>query len=302
MIQSIKKYLRETRYCIGIIEGYKLFEPVNYNNIHWIDLNGYLDGWFADPFIFDVDDKNVTILAEEWYYPINHGRLSKLTIDRKSFKLLNVKPILQLETHLSFPYFVKEDNVVFICPENQESKSVKIYRYDEVKECLTNPVTLIDKPLMDVQIWRKDGVYYLSGVEYITGEQIDTKTLQIYTSENLFGPYTQSQIIASDFCDKRGAGIVIEHDGKDIRPSQCCENNEYGTAVIFNEVSYNGLQFSEKEFARITRNKRRHNGLVLHTFNQCGNLTAIDSWDYTHMYVGRFVEFLRKKFRKYIHS
>lgn len=299
---SLKNYLRDSRYCIGFIKDYNVFDKFDYKKIHWLDLNGYKDGWFADPFIFESNEQKFTVLAEEWYYPINHGRISKLTIDRKSFELLEVKPLLQLETHLSFPLIVRENGTVYICPENYQSGAVSIYEYDVEADRLTNPVKLIDKPLLDVQILNNNGVYYLMGVEYVTGEQIDTCKLQIFTSEHLLGPYEQRQVITSDHCDKRGAGLIFRYNDKVIRPSQCCDNNEYGTAVIFNEITFEGEIFAEKENQRITRCKRKHNGMVLHSFNQLDGLTAIDGWDYTHRYIGRFVEYLRKNIRKFINS
>lgn len=296
----ILNYLRGSRYCIGFIVDYKSFEPVDYNRIHWLDLSSYKDGWFADPFILSADPQTIIVLAEEWYYPINHGRISRLKISRDEFRLLEVKPILQLETHLSFPYIFRENDIVYICPENEESGCVKIYEYDTVSDRLTRPVGLVNKPLMDVQIFKSDGQYFLTGVEYSTGEQTDTRILQVYTADNLLGPYRLNQVIESEYCDKRGAGLIFEYNGKAIRPSQCCDNNEYGTAVIFNEMEIKNGVLTEREIGRICRDKRRHNGIVLHTFNQLDNLTAIDGWDYTHRYIGRTVEYLRKKYRKYV--
>lgn len=154
---AFKHFLRGSRYCIGVVEGYKPFEKFDYKRIHWLDLNGYKNGWFADPFILKVEDENFTVLAEEWYYPINHGRLSKLTVARNGFRLLSVKPILQLETHLSFPYIVRDGGKLYVCPENQESGSVSIYEYDVDADRLVRPVKLIDKPLMDVQLVQNRG-------------------------------------------------------------------------------------------------------------------------------------------------
>ena len=65
--------------------------------------HNYKDGWFADPFILDVDENYICLLVEELYYPTGKGRISKLTIQRKNNRLLKVEPILQLSSHLSFP-------------------------------------------------------------------------------------------------------------------------------------------------------------------------------------------------------
>ena len=74
---SLKNYLRDSRYCIGFIKDYNVFDKFDYKKIHWLDLNGYKDGWFADPFIFESNERTFVVLAEEWYYPINHGRITR---------------------------------------------------------------------------------------------------------------------------------------------------------------------------------------------------------------------------------
>lgn len=300
ILNRLNHYLRDSRYCIGFVEGYEFPEKIDYNRIHWLDLNGYKDGWFADPFILEADIRTVTVLAEEWYYPLGHGRLSKLTICRNGFRLMAVKPILQLDTHLSFPYIIREDDKVYVCPENWESGNVWLYEYDIDSDSLVNPVKLVDKPLLDVQIFRANGGYCFTGIEYATGEQTDTRILRVYKSENLAGPYDFKQTITSENCDKRGAGQTFRYNDRIIRPSQCCDNNEYGTAVIFNEITFEEGALAEREIGRITRNKRKRNGFVLHTFNQLDTLIVIDGWDYQHRYIGILVESMRKTIRKII--
>lgn len=72
------------------------------------------------------------------------------------------------------------------------------------------------------------------------------------------------------------------------------ESNERTFVVLAEEWYY------PINHGRITRCKRKHNGLVLHTFNHLDGLTAIDGWDYTHRHVGRFVEKLRRIYRKFV--
>lgn len=85
MIQKISAYIKATKYNIGFVDGdlQSVLEgkPLSVN---WLK-HPYTDRWFADPFIFDVTDDVIIVLVEEWYDPIQRGRISKLVIDKNTF-------------------------------------------------------------------------------------------------------------------------------------------------------------------------------------------------------------------------
>lgn len=88
MIEKIRRYLRERSYHIGIVEKNIFHESFDFSkDVKWIDLDGYNHGWFADPFIFKVETNEIHILAEEYEYYNDKGRLVYLVVDRKSYKI-----------------------------------------------------------------------------------------------------------------------------------------------------------------------------------------------------------------------
>lgn len=99
---QIKK-LTDERWNVGFIQN-STENIINGEaiDVKWI-IHKYKNSWFADPFVLEVTEKEIILLVEEFYRPINRGRISKLTIDRITNVLLKCDVILELPTHLSFP-------------------------------------------------------------------------------------------------------------------------------------------------------------------------------------------------------
>ena len=112
---NIKEYLTATKYNIGFLDN-KLKDIIQGADIsvNWMK-HSYKDRWFADPFILYITDEYYIVLAEEWYDPINKGRISKLVVDRHDFKLKEIKTILELDNHLSFPFIQREKDTIKTC-------------------------------------------------------------------------------------------------------------------------------------------------------------------------------------------
>ncbi len=125
---NIGNYLRRYKWDIGIASKE---EGHSYDNEKWDFhiVKAPKDRWFADPFLLDVTDEEIIILAEEYEHKLAKGRLAKLIIDKKSYKLKSYKIILELPTHLSFPIYYRKDDKIYIYPENSESGKCTLYLY-----------------------------------------------------------------------------------------------------------------------------------------------------------------------------
>ena len=75
-------------------------EPV----IKWMR-GKHQDGWFADPFVLEVTDSSISLLAEEFRYKTGKGRIVRLDIDRETLTLETVTPLID-GCHLSFPFII----------------------------------------------------------------------------------------------------------------------------------------------------------------------------------------------------
>lgn len=299
IIKLLRKYVSEESYYIGFLlpNEIKNSEEERFKSIHWLNLNGYKNGWFADPFFLSVTDTHVELFVEEWEYSKNKGRLCLLDIKRQGceFILENVTPILELDTHLSFPITIKYDDKIYVYPENYQSGSLKLYEYDAVNRKLINCNTLIDYPLLDTQILIKDGVFYAFGVKYVTGEQCDTKILCVFKSHSLFGPYNLIKKIENPYCEERGAGEIFIENNNIIRPSQCCEV-DYGRAVILKKIIIQeNDEITQSEIDRIVPLYNKKYGRGLHTYNKKSDLYVIDGRDYRYRIFSKIIRYIFRK-------
>lgn len=293
MLTEILQFLTQRFYILGLIPPEcNAVDSSDARRVKWIKFRGYKKNWLADPFILSVDDESVTLFAEEMDSATQKGRLVKVVVDRISNKIVDRKIILELETHLSFPIIFRSKGDVYVYPENYESGTLKIYKYNPVTDKLENPVEIIREPLLDTQIIELDGLYYAFAVKFQDGTQNDTRQLRIYKSPTLFGQYELVQLIDNPRCEERGAGAIFFRDGKIIRPAQCCEG-DYGRNVIFYELILEKDGFHEKEIGRLNPHHSHPEGL--HTYN-CYNedVTVIDSCAYAF---GNILSYIKTVFR-----
>ena len=113
--------LRHNFWNLGFIEEGLADTLKNKNpKIHWVKKR-INDRWFADPFILDVTESEIIILAEEYCYDIRRGRIARVVIDCKTFEEKGFEIILDLPTHLSFPFIIRQNGKVYLIPENSAS-------------------------------------------------------------------------------------------------------------------------------------------------------------------------------------
>lgn len=280
---SIIQKLAKTAYQIGFIERRFLSLPSDerYQKILWMDYAGYNKGWFADPFFYKVSENEIQLFVEEFVYSKNKGRLCRIVIDRKGNKmtLKSVHPILELDTHLSFPIILNYKNQEYVYPENWESGRLTIYKYNKAEDKLDNPRVLIDAPLMDSVILQSEEGFYIFGTPNLTNSQNDAMRVDIYFSKDLFGNYNKVQTIENLRKEERSAGnFITTTEGRLIRPVQCCQSS-YGKSLVFYNIIKEGNTFKEEKIGRIEPDYSKPNSRALHTFNIHDELCVIDGKD-----------------------
>ncbi len=298
-INILKRYIPHPlkyAYYIGFIKDTELSLSIEdrYARVRWINVQKYKnEGWFADPFIVSVNGNIIELFAEEMIYKTGRGVIVYLKIDLPSCEIIEKKTLLELETHLSYPIYIRDNGKLYVYPENYQSGALKIYEYDEASGRLVHPQTIINAPLLDTQIVKIEESYYALGVMYQTGLQKDTKRLNIYKANTLFGDYKLIQVIDNARCEERGAGLCFKIDNQLIRPAQCCEGG-YGKEVILYELKKCNSGFEEIEINRIIPDRKAKNGNVLHTYNEMNGWIAIDGWSYQYPYLASYYKKIRK--------
>jgi len=279
MIKNYIECLIRKRYQLGFLKVEELFGTRTnwYRHIMWITNPNWKKCWYADPFILDIKDNIAIVFAEEFEYQKCKGRLSVLQIDLRKKVIVETKPILELSSHLSFPYIFQEDNKIYVLPENYQSGSCSLFYFNSETQELINPIMLVKEPLVDTQLAKIDGYYYLFGtlVEPIGSPS----SLHIYRSQTITGEYQEVQQINNTKREERGCGQLFYWNDMLIRPAMCCDGG-YGTEMVFYELTHDSNHFIEREVYRMIPDRTKKNSESFHTFNMMGEWCIVDGEDF----------------------
>lgn len=280
--------LRHNLWNIGFIEE-ELSNTIADKNpkIHWVKKR-FSDRWFADPFILDVTESKIIILAEEYCYKIRRGRIARLEIDRNTYEEKDFEIILDLPTHLSFPFIVRKNGKVYILPENSASGTSTIYEYNDKNRKITPLHHIAEEPFADATIFEMEDRSYLFTT---IAPNTNSNALEIY-SFDIDKLQVIERIATIEFpqiCG-RNAGEVFMVNGQLYRPAQDCTQC-YGHGVILQRICIKDGKWSFEDVNRIYPNSFKYNQ-GLHTFNNYKGLTVIDGRGYRNPLIGRLLTFI----------
>lgn len=260
-------------------------------DVHWVK-HKYKDRWFADPFILSVTEIDIVLLVEEKYHPINRGRISKLIVDRKTMCLKECVPVLELDTHLSFPAIFREGKSIYIYPENSEASHLKMYRYREDTNTVTLECLLSHKPLTDAVITTCFDSPCLLATNF---PEPNGSVLGVYGAEEWNGVYELKYKVFFSDNTARSAGKIFKADNHFIRPAQDC-NRSYGRGIVLQKVGFDNGKLTFQELKRFYPVSWRY-PLGLHTLNVEGNVAVVDGLGFRKPVVGYILSRFRKIMR-----
>ena len=273
--KRLYNYVYEQHWTLGFIEGpvSDIVEGKPYD-IYYVK-GMPRDRWFADPFILDYNEQTIQVLVEEFSYKIKRGRIARLSIDRNSYRLLSYKIILDLPTHLSFPFIERKNGKVYISPENSASGCWSKYEYNIQSNQLNKVQVIAQEPLTDAI---KTDVF---GEELIFSTHIPTQNGNVLTVYDANGVKKQDIEFKSRIA--RNAGDWFKVGDKVYRPAQDC-NGSYGCAVIIQEVKKDLNSFTLLSKRRIHSTSSKYT-TGCHTFNHYNGVSVVDvhGWRNPHL-------------------
>jgi len=282
-MSKLLEYFKATKYNIGFVDGNLESiiegEPIKVN---WMK-HSYKDRWFADPFILDVTDNEIIVLVEEWYDPLQRGRISKLIVDKSSFDLLELKVMIDEGSHLSFPSIERIGNEIYIYPERAGS-FLERYRYDHEKDSFEKDGRVSDLPLTDSVITDFFGQRLLFSTKM---PDANGKELGIYSWNNTKKMFVLQEYYHFDENISRMAGNFFVYGGNVYRPAQVCIKS-YGDAVSIQKVDYQSEKWSFREIRRIYSPNKDYD-LGFHTFNTYKSVIVVDALGYRKTKLCRFL-------------
>lgn len=280
--------LLRKRWELGFVEGgYDAVFSDEPLQVHWVRTPSK-DYWYADPFILDVTDDKIVILAEEYRYKHPVGRIAKLSIDRNSWTIERVDIILELDTHLSFPNIIRYNGEIYVFPENCRSGNLSIYKYDAKQEKLVFEQVICDEALWDSDITDRFGGWRLFG------GKTNENDLDAYVWDESVRKFVYERSYHSQNGDFQLAGKFFEYKGEVYCPTQDCSQT-YGGAVVIKKVVQRG---DELDFVPVKRlespNQMMNQGM--HTLNEYKGVVVIDVKGFNNPFVGKlYTAFLKSK-------
>lgn len=244
--------------------------------------------WFADPFILDYDEKEIILLVEDFSDADKKGKISKLVIDRKAMELKDVKLILELDTHLSFPAIIRKDDKVFIYPENSEGRTLNLYEYNmNTDEC--NKVRLLSNDVMADAI-----ITDYFGDKMLFSTKDNGNLLDVYKYDDISKCFVYASNVVFKENIARNAGDFFECNGQLYRAAQEC-NYTYGHALSIQCITKDekgGIKMKE-----IRRIGAPEGALGIHTLNVYRDLIVIDIKVFRHPWVAKPLFWFRNLFK-----
>ena len=259
--------------------------------IKWMK-HPYKSRWFADPQLLSVNDREIVVLVEEFSYDTSIGRIAKLVVRRSDYSLQDMKIILDLPTHLSFPFIFRKDGDVYLMPENSQAETTSMYRYNIQTDELTKCSDVTRLPLTDAIITEMT-----DGKEYVLSTKepdANKDELQIYAfdSKALTIDDQPVQTIRFDSNIARNAGEVFEVDDVKYRPAQDC-NKCYGNGIVLQRLEYTDGKFSLTD-VNMFHSDYFHMDLGYHTFNVMNGLIVVDGHGHNNMWMYKTVRLFGK--------
>lgn len=230
------------------------------------------DHFWADPFAFEHQSK-CWAFFEDYNYQRRRAAIAcgELSSDGN---LINPQPCLEIEGHhFSYPHVFRHGDDIFMVPESLDSSSVDLYRCHEFPHKWVREAALLQGRFVDTTIWQHENLWWLM----TTRAEPDARAgcLFLFYSESLTGDWKfhPANPISTDIRNNRGAGRMLQVDGRLFRPSQSC-SPIYGYSFSFNEVT----ELSTQRYAEKTLQTIEPWGKLcaIHTYSRADNVELID--------------------------
>lgn len=241
----------------------------------WIDLPDDGRRFYADPFAI-ARDGDVTLFVEEFDYRRGKGVISavRFAADGPQGR---PEPVLELETHLSYPFVFEADGQVWMIPESHASGTIDLYRATAFPRGWVHERVLVDGVVAsDATLLHHGGRWWLFATVRAGGGSY-SDTLHLWHAPDFRGPWTphRHNPVLIDVGSARAAGAIVERDGALIRPVQDCRGG-YGAALGLARI----LRLDEGGYAQQVETRLEPGaawpGSRLHMLSAAGGFEFID--------------------------
>jgi hypothetical protein len=234
------------------------------------------DGYhfYADPFPVDRGSA-MHLFVEDYDHRTGKGVVAVTEVGA-SGPLSQPRPVLEHDTHLSYPCVVEDGGEFWMIPETAGASRVELYRAVRYPDVWTLEGVLVDGlAVSDATPFRHGGRWWMTGT--VRGHGSFSDALHVWTAERLTGPWTPHprNPVLVDISSARPAGHVRIHDGRLLRPVQDGRAGYGGALAIAEIVQLDDEDVVQRVLGRLTPGPTWP-GRRLHTVNRSGRLECID--------------------------
>ena len=225
----------------------------------------------ADPFGLEVQS-NLYLFYEEYVYSKGYADIRCTVLDSR-LNILDDRPALDTDYHLSFPWVFEYENAFWMLPEQCCTKTLTLYKAVEFPYVWKPESVLLELPVFDCQLFWYNNKWCM--LYSVSGEQ-ENSTTYVRFSDSLTGSWMNSPSFTIHTSDRgaRAGGSVFSHENSLYRVTQNC-TDRYGGSVILKQIhSLTNSELVETEIREITDKSPFSVGF--HTLSSAGNFTLAD--------------------------
>ncbi|KAL5654471.1 hypothetical protein ACJX0J_033790, partial [Zea mays] len=213
---------------------------------------GYPSNFVADPFLY-VEGDTLFIFFETKTTTSMQGDIGVArSFDQgATWEFLGIA--LDEAWHLSYPFVFKYENEIYMMPEGNKKKELRLYRATKFPLEWTLEKVLVNKPLIDASLVQFEGYWWLFASDFTRYGVEKNAELEIWYSNSPLGPWTEHKknpIYKSDkSLGARNGGRLFIFEGSLYRPGQDCSGT-YGRMVKLHKVE----KLSKEEYKEVPVN------------------------------------------------
>ncbi len=246
----------------GSLEGFFRLEPPK-------------DRFWADPFPIQRAGRSY-IFFEELPFAAGKAHISVVEVDREGRASAPAR-VLERDYHLSYPFLIEDQGVLYMIPETAHNRTIEIYRCTDFPHRWRRERVLVEGVhAADATVHRGEGRWWMFANAAEHGAEMHDE-LHLYSAERLMGEWQahRHNPVKSAVRSARPAGRLFAQGARLYRPAQICAPL-YGSGVSINRVTrLSHEEFAEEEERRIV--PAPASGLLgLHTINRAGDLSVVD--------------------------
>lgn len=231
---------------------------------------------WADPFPVRYEGRDL-LFIEEYVRAVGRGRLAVVELDDSQRGWRSVETILDLPTHLSYPFVFEWEGAWYLLPEQAAAGRLELYVATHFPTGWTLHSTALAEPAADATIARIGDRWWLfAALSAASGLPADD--LHLFHSASPLGPWTPHarNPVVSDVRTARPGGRCFERDGTWYRVAQDGAER-YGHSLAIVRIDRLDPDGYAETVVDVIRPDWAPDLIATHTLNQEGDLVAIDA-------------------------